>query len=64
MRYAMYFKHYGREKDSMELYAALAPGGRATPCTRCPGHCEKGCPYGVKVKAQLIEAHEILTLMA
>jgi len=64
MRYAMYFKHYGREKDSMELYAALAPGGRATPCTRCPGHCEKGCPYGVKVRAQLVEAHEMLTLRA
>jgi predicted aldo/keto reductase-like oxidoreductase len=64
MRYAMYFKHYGREKDSMALYATLAPGGRATPCTRCPGHCEKGCPYDVKVRSQLVEAHELLTLRA
>jgi len=64
MRYAMYFKYYGRERNSMELYAALAPGVRAEPCTGCPGHCEHGCPYGVKVRSQLVEAHELLTLMA
>ena len=64
MRYAMYFKYYGREKDSISLYASLAPGIRAKPCIKCSGHCERGCPYGVKVRSQLVEAHELLTLMA
>jgi hypothetical protein len=63
MRYAMYFKYYGREKDSMELYARLDPILRANPCSDCPGHCERGCPYGVNVRAQLVEAHQLLTLM-
>ena len=64
MRYAMYFKYYGHEKIAMEQYAALAPGIRAVPCTKCPGHCERACPYKVKVRAQLIEAHELLTMPA
>jgi len=62
MRYAMYFKYYGREKDSMGLYAALEPGVRANPCRDCPGHCERGCPYGVNVRTQLAEAHGLLTM--
>jgi len=64
MRYAMYFKYYGREKDSMELYANLDQNVRAHPCDDCPGHCERGCPYGVKVRSQLVEAHQMLTLLA
>jgi predicted aldo/keto reductase-like oxidoreductase len=60
----MYFKYYGREKDSMELYAALDPQRRANPCIDCPGDCLKGCPYGVDVRAQLIEANELMSLMA
>jgi len=62
MRYAMYFKYYGYEKDAMELYAGLPPDLRAEQCRDCPGYCERGCPYGVKVRPQLVEAHELLTM--
>jgi len=62
MRYAMYFKYYGREKDSMALYAALSPKVRAKACGDCPGHCERACPYGINIRSQLVEAHALLTI--
>jgi predicted aldo/keto reductase-like oxidoreductase len=61
MRYAMYFKYYGREKDSMKLYAALPEENRADPCARCGGECQHSCPYGRAVREELLEAHEMLT---
>lgn len=62
MRYAMYFKYYGREKDSMELYAALPSADRANPCDDCPGYCMRACPYGIDTRAQLVEAHGLLSV--
>ncbi len=64
MRYAMYFKYYGREKDSMQLYAALDPAAQAAPCESCPGYCEQACPHQVRVRPQLVEAHGILSWTA
>jgi hypothetical protein len=64
MRYAMYFKYYGRERHSMELYAALDPQVRANPCEQCAGQCRQGCPFGVRVREQLVEAHRSLTFTA
>lgn len=64
MRYHMYFKYYGLEKEAMELYAALSPNMRPLPCRDCPGWCQKGCPYGVEVRPQLVEAHELLSFTA
>ena len=61
MRYAMYFKYYGREKDSMKLYAALPSDRRATSCTACDGLCQEACPYGRAVREELLEAHAILS---
>ena len=61
MRYAMYFKYYGREKDSMELYSGLPRRCSASTCGQCPGYCDTGCPFGRRVQAELAEAHQLLS---
>ncbi len=61
MRYAMYFKYYGREKRSMELYNALPLRSRASTCDRCPGTCDTACPFGRRVRDELVEAHRLLS---
>jgi len=61
LRYGMYFEDYGMEKEAMRYYTALAKSRKPQDCTSCSGHCEKACPYGLKVKDKLIHAHEILT---
>ena len=60
-RYAMYFKYYGREKDSMRLYDALGEGGNAAMCAHCSGRCEIGCPFRRAVRRELLEAHDLLS---
>jgi uncharacterized protein len=63
MRYQMYFKDYGLEKDAMECYAGL--GKTAKECTTCEiRNCANACPYGLPVYAFLREAHDNLTFMA
>jgi uncharacterized protein len=63
MRYQMYFKDYGLEKDAMEYYAGL--GKTAKECTACDiRSCANACPYGLPVYALLREAHDNLTFMA
>ena len=61
MRYAMYFKYYGREKRSMELYDALPYRSRASICDRCAGPCDNACPFGRRVREELVEAHRMLS---
>ena len=61
MRYAMYFKYYGREKDSMELYGKLPGGCSAASCEGCNAPCESSCPFGRQVKNELVEAHQLLS---
>jgi aryl-alcohol dehydrogenase-like predicted oxidoreductase len=61
MRYAMYFKYYGREKDSMAMYSALPGRYKASICGHCPGHCDRGCPFGRRVRDELVEAHQLLS---
>ncbi len=61
MRYAMYFKYYGREKASMELYNRLPRNCSASTCGQCPGYCDAGCPFGRRVQAELVEAHQVLS---
>jgi hypothetical protein len=64
MRYAMYFSHYGREKQAMRLYRAL-PGDRtAAACGQCAAPCERACPHGRPVQAELIDADRRLTFEA
>jgi aryl-alcohol dehydrogenase-like predicted oxidoreductase len=64
MRYAMYFKYYGREKRSMELYDSLPQRSRASTCDRCPGPCNTACPFGRRVRDELVEAHRLLSFAA
>jgi aryl-alcohol dehydrogenase-like predicted oxidoreductase len=61
MRYAMYFKYYGREKEAMRLYRELPPVATARACQDCTGGCDGACPFGRQVRAGLVEAHEQLT---
>jgi aryl-alcohol dehydrogenase-like predicted oxidoreductase len=60
-RFTMYFKYYGREKDSMQLYDALPGGSSADACGGCEGLCDAGCPFGREVRAELVEAHRLLS---
>jgi len=61
LRYAMYFENYGMEKEAMGYYAEMDPNRRPLGCADCPGHCEKACPYGLKVRPRLLHSHDILT---
>jgi predicted aldo/keto reductase-like oxidoreductase len=61
MRYQHYFMGQGREKHAMEKYAALQRT-KAAVCTNCAGHCERACPFGVKVQGLLMAAHQTLSL--
>lgn len=61
MRYQHYFMSQGREKHAMEKYAALQRT-KAEVCADCFGHCEKACPFGVKVQGLLMAAHQTLSL--
>jgi len=61
-RYAMYFENYGRERDAMAQYAALAPGHNASQCSRCPAPCEAACPFDIAIRDKLLGFHRRLTL--
>ena len=61
LRYAMYFEHYGREKEAIGYYADLEPERKPLGCENCAAPCESACPYGLRVKAKLQHSHEILT---
>jgi len=60
LRYQMYFKDYGREKNAMESYAKLK--AKADKCSSCTTvECRGSCPYGLTVNALLREAHDSLS---
>ena len=61
MRYAMYFKYYGREKDSMERYGKLPGECPAASCDDCSAPCDSACPFGRQVQDELVEAHRLLS---
>lgn len=61
LRYAMYFEHYGMEKEAMMYYAEMEAAQKPLDCTSCAGYCESACPYGLKVKTRLMHAHDLLT---
>jgi len=62
MRYSYYFAMQGREKESMVKYAGLN-GHDASFCLNCDAPCKRGCPYGVSIQANLVNAHSLLTLV-
>jgi len=61
MRYAYYFTEQAREKHAMSKYLGLGFGD-APPCDSCRAPCDGACPYGVNIKANLLAAHDLLTL--
>ncbi len=61
MRYAYYFTEQGREKHAMSKYAGLGYGD-LLPCDACKGVCTGACPHGVNIKANVLAAHDLLTL--
>jgi aryl-alcohol dehydrogenase-like predicted oxidoreductase len=61
MRYAMYFKYYGREKEAMRLYSELPGAATAEACQDCSGECDGACPFGRQVRPGLVDAHERLS---
>jgi len=61
MRYHMYFKYYGRQKDSMQLYRDLPAGKNAAACVACDAPCQGSCPFERQIRAGLLEAHGLLS---
>jgi len=61
LRYKMYFEDYKMEKESMLYYADLEDEKKPINCSECSGPCNNACPFGLKVKEKLIQAHEILS---
>jgi predicted aldo/keto reductase-like oxidoreductase len=61
MRYSNYFAGQGREKHAMVKYARL--GGRdGSVCMSCIAPCIGACPHGVNIQANLVRAHNLLTI--
>jgi len=61
LRYKMYFEDYKREKDAILHYAELDNDKKPWNCSQCAGFCEQACPFGLKVKEKVIQAHELLS---
>jgi predicted aldo/keto reductase-like oxidoreductase len=59
LRYRMYFRDYGWEKEGMRLYAKLQTTGSS--CVSCNAPCTNRCPIGVPIREKMIDAHRLLT---
>lgn len=62
LRYRMYFKDYGWEKEGMRLYAKL--DRNASACASCSAPCAGTCPIGVPIRQKMLDAHRVLTFPA
>jgi predicted aldo/keto reductase-like oxidoreductase len=62
LRYRMYFKDYGWEKEGMRLYAKLDTD--AGVCSGCPAPCEPKCPLGIPIREKMLDAHRNLIFRA
>lgn len=60
LRYRMYFRDYGWQKEGMRLYAKL--DRNASLCATCPAPCTGTCPIGVPIREKMMDAHRLLTL--
>lgn len=62
MRYAYYFSGQGREKEAMGKYAGLE-NKNGSSCMSCEAPCTGSCPHGLDIRANLITAHSLLTIV-
>lgn len=62
LRYRMYFRDYGWEKEGMQRYARLERN--ATRCVTCAAPCTGTCPIGVPIRAKMLDAHRLLRFVA
>jgi len=60
LRYRMYFKDYGWQKEAMRLYAKLEES--AAQCIGCAAPCANTCPIGVPIQEKMLDAHRVLSL--
>jgi predicted aldo/keto reductase-like oxidoreductase len=58
----MYFEHYGEQKFAMQRYNLVPGANRADRCEGCSAPCERTCPYGLKLRKRLTEAHAHLSM--
>jgi aryl-alcohol dehydrogenase-like predicted oxidoreductase len=61
LRFAMYYEHYGMERQAVDYYAELEAERKPLNCAGCPAPCQSACPYGLKVKSNLLRTHDILS---
>lgn len=59
LRYRMYFKDYGWQKEGMRLYAKLDTNAGA--CIGCAAPCAHTCPIGVPIQEKMLDAHRLLS---
>jgi len=59
LRYLTYYESYQKARLAQTAYLQLKPSQTAVSCQNC-GQCERACPYGVKVRERIREAHALL----
>jgi aryl-alcohol dehydrogenase-like predicted oxidoreductase len=59
LRYRMYFRDYGWEKEGMRLFAQLERD--ASVCAGCPAPCAGSCPIGVPIREKMLDARRVLS---
>lgn len=55
-RHAMYQTCYGRVAEATRWYRQQPPARSAAACADCGGGCDAGCPFGRRVRDELIAA--------
>jgi hypothetical protein len=60
LRYQMYARNYGRERQAMQQYARLQIDG--SECTYCPAPCETASPFGLPIRKRLLASERQLRL--
>lgn len=61
LRWRMYARDYGWEREGIQRYATL--GARnASLCAGCPAPCAGHCPHGVPIRTTMLDAHYRLTV--
>jgi predicted aldo/keto reductase-like oxidoreductase len=58
-RLLAYAENYGRSRRARTAYGDLPSRQTAVSCLNC-ARCERSCPYGVRVRARIRRAHDIL----